>query len=96
MTKPKYTFSLVSLGILLLEIGLIAYCMYQAILSVGSSGLWLGCMGLLTVLLGLFGFRAAWMDRELLGKSLIFPYMMMILHALVLIVLAAVYLLGLM
>lgn len=96
MTKPKYTFSLVSLGILLLEIGLIAYCMYQAILSVGSSGLWLGCMGLLTVLLGLFGFRAAWMDRELLGKSLIFPYMMMILHALVLVLLAAVYLLGLM
>lgn len=96
MTKPKYTFSLASLGILVLEIGLIVLCLYRAILSVGSSGLWLGCVGLLTGLLGLIGFRAAWMDRELLGKSLIFPYMMMVFHALVLVVLAAVYLLGLM
>ncbi len=96
MTKPKYTFSLASLGIFVIEIGLIVFCLYRAILSVGSSGLWLGCLGLFTGLLGLVGFRAAWMDRELLGKSLIFPYMMMILHALVLVVLAAVYLLGLM
>ena len=96
MTKPKYTFSLASLGVLMLEIGLIVFCMYRAILSVGTSGLWLGCVGLLTGLLGLIGFRAAWMDRELLGKSLIFPYLMMVLHALVLVVLAAVYLLGLM
>ena len=96
MKKPKYTFSLASLGILVLEIGLIVFCLYRAILSVGSSGLWLGCVGLLTGLLGLIGFRAAWMDRELLGKSLIFPYMMMVFHALVLVVLAAVYLLGLM
>lgn len=96
MTKPKYTFSLASLGILVLEIGLILFCMYRVILSAGNSGLWVGCLGLLIGLLGLIGFRAAWMDRELLGKSLIFPYMMMILHALVLVVLAAVYLLGLM
>jgi len=96
MTKPKYTFSLVSLGILIMEIGLITFCMYRAVLSVGSSGLWIGCLGLLTVLLGLIGFRAAWMDRELLGKSLIFPYMRMVLHALVLIVLAAVCWLGMM
>ena len=96
MTKPKYTFSLASLGVLMLEIGLIVFCMYRAVLSVGTSGLWLGCVGLLTGLLGLIGFRAAWMDRELLGKSLIFPYLMMVLHALVLVVLAAVYLLGLM
>lgn len=96
MTKPKYTFSLASLGVLVLEIGLIVFCMYRAVLSVGTSGLWLGCVGLLTGLLGLIGFRAAWMDRELLGKSLIFPYLMMVLHALVLVVLAAVYLLGLM
>ena len=96
MTKPKYTFSLASLGVLVLEIGLIVFCMYRAVLSMGTSGLWLGCVGLLTGLLGLIGFRAAWMDRELLGKSLIFPYLMMVLHALVLAVLAAVYLLGLM
>ncbi|MBP3701780.1 MAG: hypothetical protein J6I64_07815 [Lachnospiraceae bacterium] len=96
MTKPKYTFSLVSLGILVLELGLIGFCLYRAILSVGSSGLWLGCLGLLTMLLGFLGFRAAWMDRELLGKNLIFPYLMMILHAMVLVVLVAVYMLGLM
>ncbi len=96
MTKPKYTFSLLSLGILIVELGLVGFCLYRAILSVGTSGLWLGCLGLLTGLLGLMGFRAAWMDRELLGKSLIFPYMMMVLHAIVLVVLAAVYLLGLM
>ena len=96
MTKPKYTFSMLSLGILILELGLIGFCLYRAILSVGTSGLWLGCMGLFVGLFALGGFRAAWMDRELLGKSLIFPYMMMVLHALVLVVLAAVYLLGLM
>jgi len=79
-----------------LEIGLIVFCLYRAIQAVGSAGLWLGCVGLLTGLLGLMGFRAAWMDRELLGKSLIFPYLMMVLHALVLVLLAAVYLLGLM
>ena len=96
MTKPKYTFSLLSLGVLVVELGLIVFCLYRAILSVGSSGLWLGCLGLLTMLLAFLGFRAAWMDRELLGKQLIFPYLMMVLHALVLVVLAAVYLLGLM
>ena len=96
MTKPKYTFSLLSLGILVVELCLIGFCLYRAVLSVGTSGLWLGCLGLLTGLLGLGGFRSAWMDRELLGKSLIFPYLMMVLHAMVLVVLAAVYLLGLM
>ena len=95
MTKPKYTFSLLSLGILVLEMGLIGFGLYRSILSVGSSGLWLGSLGLLSVLLGVLGFRSAWMDRELLGKSLIFPYLMMILHAMVLVVLVAVYLLGL-
>lgn len=96
MTKPKYTFSLLSLGILVIELGLIGFCLYRAILSIGNSGLWLGCMGLLTMLLAALGFRSAWMDRELLGKQLIFPYLMMVLHALVLVVLVAVYLLGLM
>ena len=96
MTKPKYTFSLLSLGIFLVEMGLIVFCLYKAVLSAGSSGLWLGCMGLLLFLVGFMGFRAAWMDRELLGKQLIFPYLMMVLHALVMVVLAAVYLLGLM
>ena len=95
MKKPKYTFSLASLGILVLEIGLSLFCMFRVIMSAGNSGLWVGCLGLLIGLLGLVGFRAAWMDRELLGKNLIFPYMMMVLHALVLVVLAAVYLLGL-
>ena len=96
MTKPKYTFSLLSLGILVVELGIMAYCMYLAILAMGTSGLWLGCVGLLMMILAGIGFRCAWMDRELLGKSLIFPYLMMILHALVLVVLAAVYMLGLM
>lgn len=95
MTKAKYTFSLVSLGILVVEIAVIVFCLCQAVASAGNSGLWLGCLGLLGVLLGLVGFRMAWMDRELLGRSLKFPYIMMILHALVLVVLAAVYLLGL-
>lgn len=95
MMKGKYTFSLVSLGILILELALMGICLRQATLSGGNGGLWIGCLGLLSFLIGLIGFRAAWMDRELLGRSLKFPCVMMILHAMVLVVLMAVYLLGL-
>lgn len=95
MIKGKYTFSLVSLGILALELGLMILCLYQATASAGNSGLWLGCLGLFAFLIGLVGFRMAWMDRELLGRLYRFPLVMMVLHGFVLILLAAMYLLGL-
>lgn len=95
MIKGRYTFSLVSLGMLVLEIGLIILCLYQATVSAGSSGLWVGCVGLFSFLIGIVGFRMAWMDRELLGRLYRFPLVMMVLHSMVLILLTAMYLLGL-
>ena len=95
MVKGKYTFSLVSLGIFVLELVLIGVCLWQTTVSRGQSGLWVGCVGLLSFLAGLIGFRMAWMDRELLGRLYRFPTVMMALHLIVLIVLAALYLLGL-
>ncbi len=95
MIKGKYTFSLVSLGIFVLELALIGVCLWQTTASQGQSGLWVGCVGLLTFLGGVIGFRMAWMDRELLGRLYRFPLVMMVLHLIVLIMLAALYLLGL-
>ena len=95
MIKGKYTFSLVSLGALIAELGLMVLCLRQATVSGGSAGLWIGCVGLFCFLIGIVGFRMAWMDRELLGRLYRFPLVMMILHGFILILLAAMYLLGL-
>lgn len=95
MLKGRYTFSLVSLGILIAEAGLLGLCLVMTTQSAGHSGLWVGCLGLLCFLLGIVGLRMAWMDRELLGRLYRFPIVMMVLHSLLLIVLAAFYLLGL-
>ena len=45
MIKGKYTFSLVSLGILVLEFLLLGLCLWQTTVSAGQSGLWVGCVG---------------------------------------------------
>ena len=95
MIEGKYTFSLVSLGILVLEFLLLGLCLWQTTVSAGQSGLWVGCVGLLAFLAGIIGFRMAWMDRELLGRLYRFPTVMMALHLILLIILAALYLLGL-
>ena len=92
--SEKYTFSLISLGALLLETALFGLCLYQAVATHGSSGLEIGCMGLLAFLIGIIGFRMAWIDRELLGRLYRFPLVMMILQGLLMILLIAVYLLG--
>ena len=92
--RGKYTFSLISLGALLLEAALFGLCLYQAIATHGSSGLETGCMGLFAFLLGIIGFRMARIDRELLGRLYRFPLVMMILQGFLMILLIAVYLLG--
>ncbi|MCI8400650.1 MAG: hypothetical protein HFI38_00870 [Lachnospiraceae bacterium] len=94
MKKGKYTFSLVSLAVLALELALAGFSLYRAVLSYGNSGLETGCMGLLAFLMGIMGFRMAWMDRKLLGRQYHFPAVMMILHVFALILLASVYMLG--
>lgn len=94
MKKGKYSFSLFSLGILAAEIGLIAWCLYQATISHGGGGLELGCLGLFAMLAGVVGFRLAWTDRMMLGRLYRFPVVMMVLHSLFLILLAAMYMLG--
>lgn len=94
MKRGKYSFSLFSLGLLAAEIGLMIWCLYQATVSHGGGGLELGCLGLFAVLAGVLGFRLAWVDRMVLGRLYRFPVVMMVLHGFVLILLAAMYMLG--
>ena len=79
----------------MLEFLLLGLCLWQTTVSRGQSGLWVGCTGLLAFLAGIVGFRMAWMDRELLGRLYRFPTVMMALHLTLMIILAALYLLGL-
>ena len=94
MKRGKYSFSLISLGALLLEIGLVALSLYQATVSRGSSGLEVGCMGLFSFLVGIVGFQMARLERALLGRLYRLPLVMMILHGFMMVLLAAMYLLG--
>ena len=94
MKKGKCSFSLISLGALAAEAGLIVWCLYQATVSRGSSGLEIGCIGLFSFLIGMVGFHLARVDRALVGRLRRFPLVMMILHGWMLILIAAMYLLG--
>jgi membrane associated rhomboid family serine protease len=99
MIKKKYTskyaYTWISLLCLIIEAAFAVVCIYQTTTSVGSSGLQVGCLGMLTVLTGILGFCMAWSDRKILGRKYRFPLVMLLLHGLLFILLAALYLLGL-
>ncbi len=95
MLRGKYTYSLLSLGIFLLEAGLLFVCLRGSVITEGDGGLWIGCTALLCFLLAIIGIHTAWLDRDLLGRTYPLPVFMMFLHAIVMIALAAIYILGL-
>ena len=51
-------------------------------------------MGLFSFLVGIVGFQMARLERALLGRLYRFPLVMMILHGFMMVLLAAMYLLG--
>lgn len=94
MIKTKYAYTWLSLLAMILELGVAALAVHDVVESAGSSSLRVGCMGVLDILIGILGFLLSWTDRKLLGRKFYFPLIMMILHSMVLILLTAVYLLG--
>lgn len=93
--KNRYTYTWISCLCLAGAAALTALSLYQVTLSAGTSGLRVGCYGMLSILLEILGFCMAWSDRKLLGRKYIFPVVMMVFHSLLFIMLAALYLLGL-
>lgn len=93
--KSKYTYTWFSCLCLIAAVAFAAVSVYQVTVSVGNSGLQVGCLGMLSILMEILGFYMAWSDRKLLGRKYVFPLIMMILHSLLFVMLAALYLLGL-
>lgn len=93
--KNRYTYTWVSCLCLIAAAAFAAISVYLVTVTAGNSGLQVGCLGMLSILLEILGFYMAWSDRRLLGRKYVLPLIMMILHGLLFILLAALYLLGL-